>query len=167
MTTPPDPEHDALESELADLFERTAKAPSEFEHTRLLGRAENIAKRQGSRKSRLQLAWGGALAAAAAVVFLALAPEKPKPHLPTPAPVASLAARETPRTEPSTPTASATPTTETPPGDLDEDDPVATVFGTYPDDGDSFDLGPLFAPSDQDRRQTWLESTEEVSHGAP
>lgn len=165
MTNPPDPEHDALERELAELFERTAKAPSEIEHTRLLGRAENIAKRQGSRKSRLQLAWGGALAAAAAVVFLALAPDKPKPHLPTPAPALSLAAREPPRAEP--PTASATPTTETPSADLDEDDPVATVFGTDSDDADSLDLGPLFAPSDPDRRQTWLESTEEVSHGTP
>jgi hypothetical protein len=167
MTHPPDPEHDALESELGDMFDRTAKAPSEIEHARLLGRAENIAKQQGSRKSRLQLAWGGALAAAAAVVFLALAPEKPKPHPPTPAPVASLAARDMPRSVPSTPTASATPAPEAPSTDLDEDDPVAMVFGTDSDDGDGLDLGPLFAPNDPDRRQTWLESTEEVSHGTP
>jgi hypothetical protein len=66
------------ETALAELFDQTAEAPTELQHRRLAGLAASVAERRGrSDRFRHRLAWPLAIAAAAATLYLAMAPPKP------------------------------------------------------------------------------------------
>lgn len=132
--------------DLESLFERTAKVPSEAARARLLSRASEIAtQKRKPRWADPRLLWPGALAAAAAVAFLVLAPaHQPGAEHSGPAIASALDTATAPRAaNESRPSATGAPTSTGEEVTADEpSDLVAAVFGETAEP-DAFDLGPL------------------------
>jgi hypothetical protein len=161
MSESPNPEDEARELRMQKLFDDTAGVPSDVERARLAARAEGLVNKERARKGRLVGAWGLALCAAAAVIYLAFAPIRqratpvatgpalvpPRPHL------LQLPLRRAP--DSSNGVAA---------NDVDPNDPLVAVFGS--DEGDSVDLGPLFADGEGDGRRALLDDTDDA-HDTP
>ncbi|HEX4341119.1 MAG TPA: hypothetical protein VH062_34660 [Polyangiaceae bacterium] len=128
------------EKALASLFDRTATTLSEEDRARLVRRARDVGSFPRRPLPKLGLVWAPAIAAAAAVAYLAV----PMRHVaPTPvesahSAVASVASIVTP---PPPPAATA------PPDDSD-DDPAFAVLAGDPSDLEPLDLGPLMMGGD-------------------
>ncbi len=145
------------EPALAELFDRTASPLSAEARVRVLARARDIASAKRGGVLRTIGVWAPALAAAAAVAYLAV----PARHGSTSAgdratPSAMTAVASGPATAPSTTVAApAEPTAE--------EDPVLAVFDDEPSDVEPFDLGPLMG--ERDGRGTSMGMRGRVSDG--
>src|SRR5690242_16857060 len=70
-----DPKNDERERALAELFDRTAAKPSTVERKQLLDAAATVAERGAARRHLdRRFVWPAALAAAAAISYLVVAP---------------------------------------------------------------------------------------------
>lgn len=131
--------------DLESLFERTAKVPPEAARSRLLARASEIAEQKGKRRwLDARFLWPGALAAAAAVGFLVLAPPHRVEH---PAPAVASAPKTASAPKVDSEGVPATEQSRSTGGSVMPDEPsdlVAAVFGETAEP-DAFDLGPLMS----------------------
>jgi hypothetical protein len=169
IMTDPDLDPD-LERNLAELFDRSAAAPSEAERTRLLARARNIGKQSGA-GVMTRLVWAPALAAAAAVAYLVAAPPGGKPSARVPA--GDRAATESLATgSASTPAGASAafesaPSTEVgAPATAEPEDPLAAVLGGDDGELEPFDLGPLMGggPRANDEGAAGMDEKHPWSH---
>lgn len=142
-----EPEKDPGETRLEALFDRTAHAPSDVARARLLRRASELAAVDARRPwMGPRVLFAGALAAAAAALFLVLLP--PGGRAPAPGEQGAHASATAGTAATAASTESSTPVRSDGEGEtpaMDEPrDIVAAVFGETAEP-DTFDLGPLMS----------------------
>jgi len=151
------------ERALADVFDRSARMPSGAERVRLSAHATSIPGRRRVRLDR-RVVWPAALAAAAAISYLVVAPPRAiRDEAPLPAaPSAVERSRAPGRAVPAVPEArSVVPLVGANDPSSDSEDPFGPTSADDLDELEPLELGPLFAPTEPART---AELTTAVEH---
>lgn len=159
---PDDTEDRDRERALAELFERTAARPSREQRERLSALARSVTERSARRHLDRRLVWPVALAAAAAISYLVVAPPRgvrqsssneTVPSAKTSVPALAAPVVRAPKAEPPQRNASAA---------TDPDDFFAPTAADDLDELEPLELGPLFAPSEPTRSAELATAVERL-----